>query len=66
MKPIDIARRRRSAWLRILEAVAEMRSALEHRIWRADPDDTHLEADCKAWVELALSLGDFLKSRRSA
>ena len=40
-----------------------MREALEHRIWRADPDDTHLEADCQTWVDLARGLSNFLKSR---
>ena len=52
--PLDLARRRRCAWLRVLDAVAEMREALEHRIWRADPDDTHLKPIAKAWAELAL------------
>ena len=64
MRPLDIARRRRSAWLRVLDAVAEMRAALDHRIWRADIDDIHLEGDCRAWCELAQSLADFLQSRR--
>jgi hypothetical protein len=63
-RPLDIARRRRLAWLRVLEAVAEMREALDFRIWQATPDDTHLEADCRAWLELAQALADFLASRR--
>ena len=45
--PLDLARRRRCAWLRVIDAVAEMREALEHRIWREDAGDTHLEADCR-------------------
>ena len=49
--PLDLARRRRCAWLRVVNAVAEMREALEYRIWRGDPDDTHLHADCQTWAE---------------
>ena len=64
--PLDLARKRRNAWRRILDAVAEMRDALEYRIWRGDPDDTHLHADCQTWAEFARALADFLKSRRSA
>jgi hypothetical protein len=43
-----------------------MRAALDHRIWREDPEDTHLEADVQTWCELAQALTDFLKARRSA
>jgi hypothetical protein len=66
MKTIDVARRRAGAWRRVLDAVAEMRDALDYRIYREDPDDTFLEADCRAWCELAQSLADFLRSRRAA
>ena len=64
MRPLDIARRRRSAWLRVVNAVAELREGLDHRIWRADPDDTYLAADCQTWCELAQALADFLQSRK--
>jgi hypothetical protein len=43
-----------------------MRDALDDRIWREDPDDTHLVADCQAWLELARALADFLRARRAA
>ena len=54
------------AWRRILDAVADQREALDHRIWLADPDDTHLEADCRAWCDLSRALADFLRARRQA
>jgi hypothetical protein len=54
------------AWLRILDALAEMRLALEHRIWREDPDDTVLENDCQCWCELADAIADHLSLRRSS
>lgn len=54
------------AWRRILEAVAEQRAALDYRIWRENPDDTHLKADCQTWCELARALADFLRARRAA
>lgn len=54
------------AWRRIIESVAEQREALDHRIWRADPDDRHLGADCQTWCELSRALADFLKARRAA
>jgi hypothetical protein len=60
------AKTRVVAWCRILDAVAEMRESLDHRIWREDPDDTHLEADVRTWCELARALADFLKARRAA
>ena len=63
--PLDLARRRRSAWMHVLEAVAKMREGLEYRISREDPDDTHLHADCRTWCELARALAGLLKSRRS-
>ena len=40
-----------------------MRTALDHRIWREDPDDTHLTADVPTWCELARGLSTFLRSR---
>ena len=58
--------RRLEAWRQILESVAEMRGALEFRIWREDPDDRHLESDVQAWLDLARALADFLRARRSA
>ena len=64
MKPLDIARRRRDAWCRIVDAVAEC-AALDYRIHLADIEDTHLDADCRAWCELTQSLADFLQSRRT-
>ena len=54
------------AWCRVLEAIAEQREALHHRIWREDPEDTLLEADCQTWCELAQALADFLNARRAA
>lgn len=64
MGPLGIARRRRRAWLHVLNAVAEMREALDYRIWQADPDDTHVEADCRVWCELSHALADFLAPRK--
>lgn len=63
---LTTAKARLVAWFRILEAVSEMRDALDHRIWRENPADTHLEADCQTWCELARALADFLKARRSS
>ena len=60
---VAAAKRRALAWCRILEAVAEQRKALDHRIWREDPDDVLLEADVQTWCELARGLTDFLKAR---
>jgi hypothetical protein len=54
------------AWCRILDAVAEMRESLDHRIWREDPDDIFLEADVQTWSELARALTDFLSASRAA
>ncbi|MBM3545276.1 MAG: hypothetical protein FJX44_12430 [Alphaproteobacteria bacterium] len=62
----QVAKARARAWCRILDAVAEMRDALDHRIWREDPDDTLLEADVQTWVELARALAGFLRTRRAA
>jgi hypothetical protein len=58
--------RRVITWCRILEAVAEQRETLLHRIWREDPEDTLLEADCQTWCELAQALADFLNAKRPA
>jgi hypothetical protein len=60
------ATRRVTAWCRIVDAVAEQKDALAHRIWRADPDDDLLEADVQTWLELTQSLADFLEARRAA
>ena len=54
------------AWGRVLEAMAEQREALLYRIWLADPHDTQLEADCRAWCELSRALAAFLKARSAA
>ena len=54
------------AWCRILDAVTEQRDALDHRIWREDPDDVLLEADIQTWCELSGALADFLQVRRAA
>ena len=59
-----VAEARARAWFRIVAAVGEMRGALDYRIWREDPADTHLEADCQTWCELTHGLTDFLKARR--
>ena len=53
------------AWCSILDAVAEQREALEHRIWREDASDTLLAADCQTWCELAAALAAFLKAREA-
>jgi hypothetical protein len=62
----DIATTRLVAWGRILEAVAEQREALDYRIGREDPNDTHIDADCQTWCRLTRALADFLEARRSA
>jgi len=54
------------AWCRILDSVAEMREALDYRIWRENPNDRFLQADCQAWCELTKALADFLGVRRAA
>ena len=59
------ARARLMAWCSILDAVAEQREALDYRIWREDPGDTHLAADCQTWCELAAALAAFLKAREA-
>jgi hypothetical protein len=59
-------RTRAMAWRRIIDAVADQRDALLHRMWREDPNDSHLEADCQTFCELARALADFLRARRSA
>ena len=63
---ITVAKTRLFAWCRILDAVAEMRHALDQRIRRAGPDDRFLQADCQTWCELANALADFLEVRRTA
>jgi hypothetical protein len=60
------ARARLHAWCRVLDTVAEMRSALDQRIWREDPEDALLDADIQRWGELARALADFLKVRGAA
>lgn len=60
------AKPRMLAWRRVVEAVAEQREALAHRIWREDPEDTHLQADVQTWCELAQALADYIRARRSA
>jgi hypothetical protein len=62
----EIATTRLVAWCRILDAVAEQRDALDHRIRRGDPDDSELEADCRTWCGLSQALADFLKARKAA
>jgi hypothetical protein len=54
------------AWTRVLDAVAEQRESLDHRIWREDAEDTLLEVDCQTWCELTSALADFLGARRPA
>src|SRR5262245_58384990 len=61
----SFVQRRFRAWCRVLEAIADQREALEHRIWREDPEDVQLEADCQVLCELMLALADFLATRRS-
>ena len=62
--PLDLARRRRCAWLRVIDAVAEMREALDCRIALEADADTHLHADVRTWCELAQALAAFLGSRK--
>ena len=64
MKPFDIARKRRGAWLRVLDALAEQREALAYRIHLEDYDDSQIEADVRAWCELSRALADFLAWRK--
>ena len=59
------ARTRLMAWCSILDAVAEQCEALDYRIWREDPGDTHLEHDVRVWRELADALAAFLETRRA-
>jgi hypothetical protein len=59
-------RARAHAWRRIIDAVAEQKAALQHRIDREGIDDTMLAADCQTWCELSRALADFLKTRRAA
>jgi hypothetical protein len=51
------------AWTRVIDVLAEMREALEHRIWREDATDTLLEHDCQTFGELSRALADYLQSR---
>ena len=53
------------AWLRVLDAISEMRDALELRIAAetVDHSDPALEADCRVFCELTLALSDFLQAR---
>ena len=60
------ARARAFAWGRVLDALASQREALDYRIWREDPHDTHLEGDVQTWCELSRALADFLAARRAA
>jgi hypothetical protein len=57
---------RANAWSRILDAVAEQREALDFRLWLADPNDTHLQADVQIWCALTGALTDLLEARRAA
>ena len=50
---------------RVLDAVADQREALDHRIWREDSNDTNLEDDVRTWCELSRALADFLDARRA-
>jgi ribosomal protein L39E len=62
----ETANRRLPAWCRILDAIAEMRDALDHRLWREDIGDTQLKTDVQTWCELTQALADFLDVRRAA
>ena len=55
-----------TGWCRILDAVADQREALDHRIWRGDLDDVRLAADVRTWCELSQALIGFLNGRRKA
>ena len=65
-KQLRRAERRMIAWQRVLDAVAEMRAAIDHRIWAENPDDVSLEHDCRNFCELALALSNYLKAKRAA
>ena len=41
--PIAKAQTRFAAWCHVLDAVADMRKALDYRIGLGDPDDVHLK-----------------------
>jgi hypothetical protein len=60
------ARPRQRAWTRVIEALAEQRASLEHRIWREDPEDIDIDDDVRIWGDLARALADFLEARRVA
>ena len=51
---LRIASARACAWCRVLDAVADMRDALDHRVYLESPSDTFLEADVRAFTELAM------------
>jgi hypothetical protein len=59
------AKARFHAWCRILEAVAEMRAALDYRLYSEDPDDVGLEVDIRNWCDLTQALAGLLKAGRT-
>jgi hypothetical protein len=60
------ARARLLAWCRVIEAVTEMRDALQYRIYREGIEDMFLEADVQTWRDLTRALAAFLEARRTA
>jgi hypothetical protein len=56
----------KQAWCRVLAAVADQREVLDFRIWVAEANDTHLEADVQIWCDLTGALADFLEAGRAA
>jgi hypothetical protein len=65
MSTMERATARMTACRRVLEALADQREALEHRLWREDPDDTLLEGDVQTFGELARAIAAFLEIRRA-
>jgi hypothetical protein len=50
------------AWRRIVDALAEQRASLDHRISKEDVTDTLLERDCQTQCELMEALADYMKA----
>ena len=57
---------RLSAWRRIRFAVDEQAEALQQRFDRADRADIHLQADARAFEQLAHALCDLWETRRAS
>jgi hypothetical protein len=56
----EMSNARLRAWLRIISAMAEMREALDYRIFLENSDELSLEEDVRSWCRLAAALTDLL------